>query len=566
MNMNTMNRNRLVATFLERRGYTEHALAELNDGVHANLLDIHSLACELKTIHDEQKLLVILPDFDMDGISAGTEGFAGFTELGFRVALFRPDPADGYGFTPETICRLKDEFPDVHAILTCDTGITCYAGVAAAQAMGIRVFVTDHHAQQDIRLCADVIVNPNRLDETYENKGICGAHVLWQVLQYYANTFGTRFEQSQIRRLCVFAGIGTISDSMPLVMENRQLVRDACGICRLLVEPFFVDNMVGTKAYLRAFRGLHVVLSLFEEMGKISGPDDIDEEFFGYYLAPMFNAAKRMNGDMNVVFGVFFGNTPDDDARALYELNERRKATVDQYFRKLSEDDQPYAPYVFISEAPSGILGLLATRVMTNTGDPAFVLAKDGNKYHGSGRTPDWYPAITNLSPEGFYIAGHEHAFGIGVTDARELKSLAVFLDKSVDEARASVTVDENAFAPDILISTYDANADSGIDIPLFAEYIREIRDYAPFGPGFEKPRIAFTFHPSDGEWTTMGSVKQHLKISLPYGFEVLCWNQAGRIGELQHAESVVVWGSLGISEFRGRRTVNFVGDAEVMA
>jgi hypothetical protein len=63
-----------------------------------------------------------------------------------------------------------------------------------------------------------------------------------------------------------------------------------------------------------------------------------------------------------------------------------------------------------------------------------------------------------------------------------------------------------------------------------------------------------------------MGSVKQHLKISLPYGFEVLCWNQAGRIGELQHAESVVVWGSLNISEFRGRRTVNFVGDAEVMA
>ena len=561
-------KNRLVAAFLERRGYTSAMLAELNDDSHAHLLDIHTLASELKMIHDTGKLLVILPDFDMDGICSGTEGFAGFTELGFRVALFRPDPAEGYGFDAKVIDRLLAEFPDAYAIITCDTGITCYDGVVEARSHGVRVFVTDHHVQErnGASIGADVVVDPNRVDETYANKGICGAHVLWQVLQYYADVFAAPFEQSQIRRLRVFAGIGTISDSMPLVRENRQLVRDACSICRLLVEPFFVDNMVGSKAYLRAFHGLHVVLNLFFEAGKLSGPDDIDEEFFGYYLAPMFNAAKRMNGDMNSVFGVFFGNDPESCAEDLYQLNELRKAKVDQYFREMCESDQPYAPYVFVSEASSGILGLLATKMMNQTGVPTMVVAKRGNGYHGSGRTPAWYPAITLLSPEGFYIAGHENAFGIGVTDGRELKSLCAFLKKSSEDIMATLPASVEMAEPDILLSTFDEKADSGINIPLFAEYIHDIKELAPFGPGFEKPSVLFTFHPSDGEWATMGSMKQHLKISFPYGFEVLCWNQAGRAEELRRADVIGVTGSLGVSEFRGRRTVNFTGDAGVIA
>ena len=563
-----MDKNRLVATFLDRRGYTKDFLREINDDRHPLLMDIHALACELKVIHDENRRLVILPDFDMDGICSGTEGFAGFTELGFHVSLFRPDPADGYGFTADTVVRLHDEFPDVYAILTCDTGITCYAGVAAAKAMGIRVFVTDHHVAEEGaegRLLADVVVNPNRRDEMYTNKGICGAHVLWQVLYYYAHVFGTQFEQEQIARLRVFAGIGTLSDTMPLLYENRSLVRDACSVCRLAAESFFIDNMVGSKPYVRAFRGLHVVLNLFFEAGKLERPDDIDEEFFGYYMAPMFNAAKRMNGDMNDVFGIFFGNEPEACAERLYQLNEARKAEVASYLHEIQESDQPFAPYIYLTDAQAGILGLLAMKLMEVTKRPVMVMAKDGNSYHGSGRAPEWYPALDMLSNEGFYVAGHQGAFGIGVTDSRELKSLHAYLEKSVDDLLASGTVTSTGVSPDLVLSSYDTDADSGINIPLFAEYIRDIKEYGPFGVGFEKPFIAFTFRPSDGEWVVMGSMKQHLKIRFAYGFEVLCWNQADVMDELKDASELVVYGSLGVSEFRGRKTVNFTGKVEVL-
>lgn len=561
--------NRLIETYLSRRSYDEQFLSDINNDKHDKLLSIDELCAELKVIHDAGDHLVILPDFDMDGITSGVINFAGLSELGFNVSLFRPTPSDGYGFNEQTIQRLVNEFPDVKAIITCDVGITCYQGVAAANLMGIKVLITDHHLQEagkENLLYANVVVNPNRTDETYKNKGICGAHVAWQILYQYSTLYESAFMIEQIRRLRVFAGIGTISDMMPLVYENRPLVKDACHICRLVHSngsSFFVDSMLGCVQYVRAFRGLYEVLNVFADAGKITKPGDINEEFFGYYLAPMFNSVKRLNGNMDVAFGVFFGGYPKDSASTLYSMNEERKAAVASYFNTLMSDNQPYAPYIYLSDAPSGILGLLATKLIKLTGEPTLVLAKgEGNNYHGSGRAPSWFSAVSLIRNEGFFAAGHEGAFGVGVTDKRELKSLFAFLAKTADDIRPDID-DSAELAYDIHISTLD-NGDTNIDIPLFIEFISELRRLAPFGKGFEAPIVMFTFRPEDAEWTTMGSLKQHVKGTFPYGFELLCWNQAQLLSDWQDASLIHVFGHLGISEFRDRRTVNFIGNEVV--
>ena len=225
--------NRLIEKYLDARGYTLKKLADLNNPEHAELLDIDTMARELNVIRESGEHLVILPDFDMDGIMSGTLGYAGLSELGFNVDLYRPNPSDGYGFDEDTIRDILVKYPDVDAIISCDTGITCYAGAEFATDKHIKVLITDHHKQEldDTKsLDALVVVNPNRLEDTYKNKGVCGAHVFYQVLQYYADTYGTLSQRENIRRLRVFAGIGTISDVMPLVYENRDLVRDSCAI------------------------------------------------------------------------------------------------------------------------------------------------------------------------------------------------------------------------------------------------------------------------------------------------------------------------------------------------
>lgn len=559
--------NRLIEKTFENRGYTREYVRAINIPNDDSLKDVDKLVAHLKVVHDEKRQIVIMPDFDMDGISAGTLGFAGLAELGFNVALFMPNPEDGYGFTDKTIMRLLNEYPDVSCILTCDVGITCYVGITTAKLCGVEVLVTDHHKVQsdfDKKMKADVVVDPLREDDEYRLKGICGAHVLYQCLQHYANTYCEPFMQEQIRRLRVFAGIGTISDSMPLLYENRQLVRDSVAICRLVYgdgTPWFVNAMLGHDIYRRAFYGLHVALTMFADLGKITKTSDINEEFFGFYLAPAFNAVKRMSGDMAIAFGVFFGPTPNESMSELMALNDQRKLLVSEYLEQILNSNQQYAPYIYTTDAPSGILGLIATKLMAINNEPVVVLRNDEKGWKGSGRSPVWYPFATRGLDEGFYIAGHENAFGIGITDLREMKNLHAFLEKDVADVKAATDMSLfGAPTPDFVIAT-DGSGDTGIDITLFVEYLSELESFRPFGASFEAPYIKLEFMADEATWSVLGSTKQHLKIKLPYGFEVLCWNQSNKLSYGDGKDKITVTGRLGKSEFRGRNTVNFVGD-----
>ncbi len=564
--------NKLTAKFLKARGLTADVLSDINDDDHALLEDIDILCKKLNEIHIAGDQIVILPDYDMDGISAGVLGYAGLVEMGFNAALFRPTPADGYGFTENTIKNLVKEFPSVKYILTCDVGIACYSGVQFAKSLGIGVLVTDHHPEEMVgstrgkdTLGADLVVNPNRFDDSYSNKGICGAHVLYQVLERYAFLYQNSFIQEQISRLRVFAGIGTISDMMPLLYENRNLVRDALAICRLTWynrDTLFVNNMAGTNIYVRAFYGLYLVLEKFAEMGKISVEKDIDESFFGFYLVPMFNSAKRLDADMNIVFGIFFGNTPSENVEMLYELNEQRKLVVDKEYDIIKDSLQPYAPYIYLTTASSGIKGLLAAKLMRETGLPTMVVGKEGNAFKGSGRSPSWYPARTRSIANGFYIAGHEGAFGVGLTDIREVKAYYHFLKKDTEDVFKTIDFDETHSDADIIISVTGENADTDIDIPAFYEFLRDLRRIGPFGIDFPKPRLEFHFKPCEGIWVLLKNGR-HLKIQFPYGFSVLCWNQGYKLEDFKDAESVKVVGDLGLSRFNDAISVNFTGDLE---
>lgn len=561
--------NRLIETVFSRRGYDKDFIKNINNPYHDDLKDIDVLCEKLKRIHDSGSKIVVLPDFDMDGIMSGVIGFAGLAELGFNVSLFTPIPSEGYDFTHNTIDRLVREFPDVKAIITCDTGISCYEGVAYAKSLGIEFLITDHHTQNADRLVdmkADCIVDPMRVDETYAHPGICGAYVLYQCIQFYADKYTDNILREQIRRLRVFAGIGTVSDSMPLRYENRQIVKDCVSVCRLLYsygDSWFVNALQGCSVYRGAFIGLFNTLDKFASIGKIKDMSDINEDFIGFYLAPTFNSIKRMDDDMVHAFGVFFTAESNEHIDYLFSLNNERKELVAKYFDELVAQSgvQKYAPQIYVSDASLGILGLLATKLVNLSGLPTVVVRKcDDGIYRGSGRAPSWYPMITRCSAEGFYVAGHESAFGVGITDDRELKSFAAFLKKDVSDMLASVDLEEYKFKPDFVIAT-DGTGDTDIDIPLFAEYLHELETFRPFGHGFPAPVSVFKFKPSDCKWSVVGSLKQHLRLDFPYGFSVLCWNQSDKLNDARCASECFVQGNLVLNIFHDTHTINFTGD-----
>jgi single-stranded-DNA-specific exonuclease len=311
----------LFSLLRERRGWTDEFLTALDQPDHDTLMDMDRMLLELKRIHDSQELLVVVPDFDMDGITSGVLGYAGFSELGFNVTLHIPDYNRGHDVTTADIAELHSQYPSVKAIITCDGGVNSHEGIALARSLGITTLVTDHHVELDPGSSADVTVDPSRIGETYSNPGICGAHVLYQVLTAWTKQYLPR-KLDSIRMLKLFAGIGTVSDVMPLLFENRQLVRDALSLSRLLYvappedkdEEIDIDSTTLMQllrsgghhpVFVAAFEGFAIALKEFTKIGKLRSLADVNEGFFAFYLAPAFTAARRINGSMWDCFGVF---------------------------------------------------------------------------------------------------------------------------------------------------------------------------------------------------------------------------------------------------------------------
>lgn len=579
--------NQLLECVFRNRHYDDVFLKKLNTEPFQAPKDTDKLCAILKYYHDTYGCLVLLTDFDMDGISCSIEGFAGLCELGFNVNLFVPDVSEGYGFTKDTIVRLLQQYPDCKCILTGDVGIGCYEGIQYARDCGVDVLVTDHHIPTG-HVAANVVVDPSRNDDMDCFQGTSGSSVLYQVLVYYAEHYGTAYEVSQIKRLCVFAGFGTISDSMPLYYENRPLVRNMLDVMKYVYGDgtrFNVDSIQGHPCYRRAFVGLHLLLKAFEDSGHhvfAEQPVNFQEDFIGFYIAPLFNSIKRMHMTVDMAYQIFFGSDPTGMIQQLMKVNEERKVLVQEKFEDIVSGrfPQPWAPYIYLTDAESGIRGLLAQKLIELTGEPVFVVASEGSGYSGSGRCPSWYPFLKVAVSKDWFVGGHNEAFGIGFEDELGLDKLIVHLKQTIPQLRPDVEV--LTWVPDFTISMF-GDGDASVDVELLDDYLHELPFQRPFGNGFPEPVGKLCVNSALVEFSFMGSEKQHVRMKLPQGVTVVCWNQAYLIqpfvkkmpaspqdSEEGHMysyfvsdglpERIELSGKFGYNHYKGEDTIQFMG------
>lgn len=567
-----MRMNRLLRRMFERRGITEDMMVAWDTAESDRLLDVDAAIEALYGIRERGDKIVVLPDFDMDGITSCVVGVAGLAELGFNVDYYTPDPTRGYGFDDWDVQRLLSQVPDCKAIISCDTGIGCQAGVLAAVKAGLEIIITDHHPENEDETVvglADVVVNPCRVADPYVNKSICGAHVFWQVLSAFAEKYENAFMRDQIDRLRLFAGIGTVTDSMDLFYSNRALVRDSVSIARVLWSDgssWFIDSLDAVSPlYKRAFQGMYAILMALSDAGKITKSSDITEELWGFYVGPMFNAVKRLDGDMARAYGAFLGDhAPSDYVTYLFEMNERRKAVVAEQYELMMISDQPLAPYVYIVDTYPGVCGLLAGKVMNETGIPTIVLNKaaDGS-FHGSARSPEWYPIRDRAAwLPGMRFAGHGCACGVNAANYGVLAQGIAWLHSDCLKTQQTLEVGEAPF--DLLISTY-GDGDTVIDIDLLKEFLYELKRYAPFGKGFPRPNCLIEFDASEAQWYRIGNDKSHLKVRLPQGFDVLVWNQGSLLDAGVPSGKIRISGDLQFNEFMDHISVQFSGNDVLM-
>lgn len=575
----------LFSLLCTRRGWSDEYLRNIQSAEHDVLKDLTAMVDVLEDARVAGDKIVIAPDFDMDGISSGVLGYAGLAELGFDVEMHLPDYNRGHDVGEADIAEIHRRWPETKILLTCDGGANSHRGIAAAKALGWTTLVTDHHQELEPGSSADLTVDPCRIDETYALRGICGAHVLYQVIEAHAATY--RHDKLwEIHLLRLFAGLGTISDVMPILFENRKMVRDSLSIARLLwpvppkkdepnrfgdyefdleaidVESATLMQLLRTDqhhpVFLSAFEGFATLLSALTRAGKIRDIDSLDEGLYGFYIAPAMNSPRRTGADLRPCFEVFLAATPSAKvaaAQAVLEGNERRKEMVEHYVDQLVAMEQPWSPWIYISDAPSGMYGLLANKMMRAHGHPVIVLNRPlamDQPLSGSARAPEWFEVITSLEPhDGLSAIGHQQACGVKVTDAEHLEKLIQVLSEATTAAQLAAEGDLGGGGDLILGIGKDVDAPLSNFEPLI-ELVRRVEALRPFGHGFPQMSVEIVLDPThvrverigsdadcdhtrtedDGHTNARGywvchHCKKHLRLITLDGLACLWWNAA---------------------------------------
>lgn len=586
--------NELLRLGFGRLGYDYDFLTRINRSVYHDKYLFRGegdICLKLRALKACGKRVVVLPDFDMDGISAGCVLFAGLSLFGFPVSLYEPDPSGGYGFRKSDIDAILEQWPDAGMVLTCDVGVAEEFAVAYAKAMGLTVCVTDHHIEKPgKRVDADAVMDPCRYDETAPFKGVCGAWVAWHFVQTYASLSGSDTTRELCRKLVLFTGLGSCGDLMPMIHDTRAAVSASVLEFNRLLDADDVSAYFGCpadvlpEAYTAPFENIRALHYFLIDCGKVR-PGDVTDETYSFTYCPMFNSVRRMGEKMSGVYSMLYKRHAWNSIerltlfRWLCDLNDGRKALVGELYGKLyGADDQALAPYIYLVDAAPGVLGLLAAKLMERNGRPCLVLRPDPARkgFSGSGRTMDWMDAGSMFAVDGVTTDGHEHAFGAfvrqdvlmtlwGRMDAQYLSEHARHdaCCRSMPDPRPRIYVGKPGMA---VPCDFEVSSPDGYDVCM--DYAYEIQKFRPFGNSFREPEFILMFHGSGVDSArTMGSDKQHLSLDLGHGVRAVWFGGAGFLERLSAGGPDTVYalsGVFGLNEFRGSTSLQFMVSAEV--
>ena len=249
-----------------------------------------------KAIRDNEKIC-IYGDYDVDGITSITIMYKFLTKLGADVMYYLPDRLiEGYGINNNALDEIKSK--GVSLVITVDCGITAISEVEHAREIGLDICITDHHECTMELPDALAIVNPKRKDDTYEFKLLAGVGVAFKVITAIAIKYN--LPKEEYLRYLDIVSIGTISDIVPLVGENR------------IISKYGLSMMTKTENI-----GLRALI-------KLVNPKEIDSMMVSFGMAPRINACGRM-GNASAAVKLLLES---DEKKAEQIAYEDRKSVV----------------------------------------------------------------------------------------------------------------------------------------------------------------------------------------------------------------------------------------------
>ena len=412
----------------------------------------------------EKRPILVHGDYDVDGQCAAAMLTRVLRSAGGTVHPFVPHRIrDGYDFGAAGLAEAKRINADL--IVTCDCGITAVEAVAAARAAGIDVIVTDHHLPGDELPPANAVLDPRRADCESEDKNLCGTGVAFKLAQALVPVLG--LSPNLPLHFLDYVGLATIADVVPLIGENRILVR--YGLKKLAD-----SRWVGLRALIetaglggKPLRGAHV----------------------GFILAPRLNAVGRI-GDANDGLRLLLTENPQEAAalaRELETINARRQEMdqliLDEAIEIVEKTLQPNDAAIVLGAETwhPGVIGIVASRLVERYGRPTFLIGWDevGEFGRGSGRSISGFDLHGALHQVGMHLEKYGgHTMAAGFTIRR---------DKFDDFRVAFLGVAGELLTPDDLAPSQRVD----LELPLASvneDLERLIRHLEPCGAGNPAP------------------------------------------------------------------------------
>jgi single-stranded-DNA-specific exonuclease len=513
-----------------------------------------AVALLVKALAERQHILIV-GDFDCDGATSSALAVSALNAMGAAAVDFLvPNRFDyGYGLTPEIVEVAKTRSPDL--IITVDNGISSIDGVAAANAAGIPVLVTDHHLPAEQLPQAAAIVNPSQPGCSFASKSLAGVGVVFYLMTALRTALRDCgwFEQQGIAMPNMadyldLVALGTVADVVPLDRNNRILVEQ--GLRRMRAGRL----RPGIQALLEvAGRSIHRLVST-----------DL-----GFTVGPRLNAAGRLD-DMSLGIQCLLSEQIESAramARQMDELNSDRRAIEASMQREalaeldqleLAEADLPWGLCLFNEQWHQGVIGILASRIKDRYHRPviAFASTDKAGEIKGSARSisglhiRDALDSVAARHPELLQKFGG-HAMAAGMSLQRE--HLAAFSQAFDEEVRRQLQPDdlEAVFLSDGELATGDFN------LPL----AQQLRDGGPWGQAFPEPQFDGVFQLINQR--IVGS--KHLKMVVsPLGntgqlLDAIAFNVDAATWPNESVQQVQLVYKLDVNEFRGQQSVQLI-------
>ena len=348
----------------------------------------------LIAIQNKEKI-IIYGDYDVDGITSVTVLKKFLEEQGLKTGEYIPNRLnEGYGLNKEAVKNISEQ--GYTLIITVDCGISCIEEIEYAKELGMEVIVTDHHEPGEIIPDCLAVVDAKRKDNKYPFNQLAGVGVVFKLIQ--AISLKLNLEAKEYLKYLDIVCVGTISDIVPLIDENRVITK--LGL--KLVEK---TRNIGLKTLLES-----------------TGYKEINSTTISFGIAPRINACGRM-GEEKEALELFLTNNIQEAKQISERLNQyniERQETEKQIFKQEIEEENKDVPCIILGKEGwhHGIIGIVASKVTDIYFKPSILICFEGEEGKGSGRSIpgfDLHDAVMNCNTYVEKFGGHSMAIGINV-------------------------------------------------------------------------------------------------------------------------------------------------------